>query len=111
MFIKNRIVIATVAVLCGVSVSAQAETLTDFFKQSKIDGQIRSYYFSRDYGATGPNTYNQDVFSLGGMLNIKTAPFLGGFGVGVSFFAAHGLGANDTSGGPAYPHLDATVMG
>ena len=45
MFIKNRIVIATVAVLCGVSVSAQAETLTDFFKQSKIDGQIRSYYF------------------------------------------------------------------
>nr|WP_049759398.1 OprD family outer membrane porin [Acidithiobacillus ferrooxidans] len=111
VFIKNRIVIATVAVLCGVSVSAQAETLTDFFKQSKIDGQIRSYYFSRDYGATGPNTYNQDVFSLGGMLNIKTAPFLGGFGVGVSFFAAHGLGANDTSGGPAYPHLDATVMG
>ena len=111
VFTKNRIAIAIVAALCGVSAAAQAETLTDFFKQSKIDGQIRSYYFSRDYGATGPNTFNQDAFSLGGILNIKTAPFLGGFGVGVSFYTAHALGANNTSGAPAYPHLDPTLMG
>lgn len=37
VFTKNRIAIAIVAALCGVSATAQAETLTDFFKQSKID--------------------------------------------------------------------------
>lgn len=111
MFTKNRIAVALVAALCGASVAAQAETLSDFFKRSKIDGQIRSYYFSRDYGATGPNTFNQDAFSLGGMLNVQTAPFLGGFGVGVSFYTANALGANNLSGAPAYPHLDATLMG
>ncbi|MHB1751091.1 MAG: hypothetical protein ACYCR3_13385, partial [Acidithiobacillus sp.] len=111
MFTKNRIAIAMVAALCGVSAAAQAETLTDFFKQSKIGGQIRSYYFSRDYGATGPNTFNQNAFSLGGILNVQTAPFLGGFGVGVSFYTANALGANNLSGAPTYPHLDSTLMG
>ncbi len=109
MFIKNRIAIAVVAALCGVSAAAQAETLTDFFKQSKIGGQIRSYYFSRDYGAAGPN---QNAFSLGGILNVQTAPFLGGFGVGVSFYTANALGANNLSGAAqGYPHLDPTLMG
>ena len=50
-------------------------------------------------------------YSLGGMLNIQTAPFLGGFGVGVSFYTANALGANNLSGAPAYPHLDTTLMG
>ncbi|WP_325799322.1 OprD family outer membrane porin, partial [Acidithiobacillus ferriphilus] len=108
VFTKNRIAIAVVAALCGVSAAAQAETLTDFFKQSKIDGQIRSYYFSRDYGAAGPN---QNAFSLGGILNVQTAPFLGGFGVGVSFYTANALGANNLSGAPAYPYVDSTLMG
>ncbi len=106
-----KILLAAVAVALTFSTAAQAETLTDFFKQSKIDGQIRSYYFSRDYGASGPNTFNQDAFALGGMLNIQTAPFLGGFGAGVSFYTANALGANDFSGAPTYPHLDATLMG
>jgi len=111
VFIKDRIVIAIAAALCGVSAAAQASDIGTLTKYLKIDGQIRSYYFSRDYGATGPNTYNQDAFSLGGLLNIKTTPFLGGFGVGVSFFTANALSANDLSGAPSYPHLDATLMG
>jgi hypothetical protein len=104
----NSAILATLAVGFCVQV-AQAETLTDFFKQSTIDGQIRSYYFNRLYGA--PNIPNQDAFSLGGMLNVKTAPFLDGFGVGVSFYTANSLGANDLTGAPAYPYVDTTLMG
>ncbi|WP_437558503.1 hypothetical protein [Acidithiobacillus sulfuriphilus] len=33
--------------IMAMGVSAQAEALTDFFQQSKVDGRIRSYYFSR----------------------------------------------------------------
>ena len=60
----NSAILATLAVGFCVQV-AQAETLTDFFQQSTIDGQIRSYYFNRLYGA--PNIPNQDAFSLGGV--------------------------------------------
>ena len=104
-------VLGAAALLTLTSAAAQAETLSQFFAASKIGGQIRSYYFSRLYGASGPNTFNQDAYSLGGMLNIQTAPFLGGFGVGVSFYTANALGANNLSGAPAYPHLDTTLMG
>lgn len=89
--------------------AVRAETLGDFLKQSKVDGQIRSYYFNRLYGA--PNISNQAAFSLGGILNVETAPFLGGFGVGVSFYTANSLGANDLTGAPAYPYVDSTLMG
>jgi len=101
--------IATVTAFACMGSLAQAETLTEFFQQSKIDGNIRSYYFSRLYGA--PNVFNQNAYALAGRLNVETAPFLGGFGVGVSFFTAHSFGANDLSGAPAYPHLDATLIG
>ncbi|MHB1203245.1 MAG: hypothetical protein ACYCZC_08900, partial [Acidithiobacillus sp.] len=104
MKIKPKIILAAVATTLAFSSLAQAETLTDFFKQSKIDGNLRSYYFSRLYGA--PNVPNQNAFALAGRLNVETAPFLGGFGVGVSFFSAQSFGANNLSGAPAYPYLD-----
>ena len=109
MKIKPKIILAAVATTLAFSSLAQAETLTDFFKQSKIDGNLRSYYFSRLYGA--PNVSNQNAFALAGRLNVETAPFLGGFGVGVSFFTAQSFGANNLSGAPAYPYLDATLIG
>ncbi|WP_437558449.1 OprD family outer membrane porin [Acidithiobacillus sulfuriphilus] len=110
--------IATAIALVYVGSAAQAETLTEFFQQSKIDGNIRSYYFSRLYG--NPAVPNQNAYALAGRLNVETAPFLGGFGVGVSFFTAHSFGANDLSGATSpdsfgaltnYPHLDATLIG
>lgn len=107
MMSKSRIALGVFAALCGLSTAVQGETLKDFLMQSKVDGQLRSYYFSRDYGATGPNTYNQNAFSIGGILNAQTAPFLGGFGVGASFYTANSLGANSSN--PA--KLDATLMG
>jgi len=102
-------ILGAAVLLALTSIAAQAETLSQFFAASTINGQIRSYYFNRLYGA--PNVPNASSFSIGGLLNIQTAPFLGGFGVGVSFYTANDLGANDLNGGPSYPHVDTTLMG
>jgi len=91
--------------IMAMGISAQAETLTDFFQQSKVDGQIRSYYFSRLYGT--PAIPNQNAFALGGILNVRTAPFLGGLGLGVSFFTANSLGTH----GADLATTDPTLMG
>ena len=74
----------------GIAGEAHADTLTKLFQESRISGQIRSYSYSRLFGA--PDVPNASVFSLSGILNVQTAPFLGGFGVGVSFFTANSLG-------------------
>lgn len=94
---------ATILLINGMS--AQAETLTQFFQQSHIDGQIRSYYFSRLYGT--PDAPNANAYSLAGRLNVVTAPFLTGFRVGVSFYTANSLGTQ--SNDPA--RIDKTLMG
>ncbi len=105
--------IVAVVVSLGVlllNLKASADTLSGFLSHSKINGYIRSYYFSRDYSSS--NT-NQSAFALGGMLNLETAPFLGGFGAGITFWSANSLGANDLNPGPNnnFPNLDATLMG
>ncbi|MBU6460888.1 MAG: OprD family outer membrane porin [Proteobacteria bacterium] len=87
------------------STAAHAEDLSQFFAASKIDGQIRSYYFNRQYGA--PNLSTQRAFSLAGILNIQSAPFWGGFGLGTSFFTASDLGLNNMNSA----NLDSTLMG
>ncbi len=103
---KNILHLMTAASLMGAfNASAQAETLSQFFAKSHIDGQIRSYYFSRLYGT--PNTVNAYAYSLAGRINIVTAPFLTGFRVGVSFYTANALGTQP--GNPA--RIDKTLMG
>ncbi len=102
----NRKAIILLAILGGaVSSAAQGETLSQFFAKSTIDGQIRSYYFSRLYGT--PNTVNAYAYSLAGRLNVLTAPFLTGFRVGVSFYTANALGT--LANNPA--RVDKTLMG
>jgi len=86
-----------------------APTLGDWFDQAKVTGTVRSFYFDRMYGA--PGVSNQSAYSLAGILNVQSAPFLDGFEVGTSFFTAQSLSANNTEGAPGYPHLDATLMG
>lgn len=84
-----------------------AETLGGFLDQSKVSGVIRAYDFNRDYGST--ITPNQDAFSLGGIVNLKTAKFLGHLHAGVSLFTAHSFGLNNFSDNGA--HLDSTLIG
>ena len=70
-----------------------------------INGQVRSYYLSRISNA--PGVQDANAFSVGGILNIETKPFFGGFGAGISFYTANSLGLNDNRPG----HTDVTLMG
>jgi hypothetical protein len=102
---KRKTLSAIVLAACALGGVAQGETLSQFFAKSKIDGQIRSYYFTRLYGT--PNTVNAYAYSLAGRINILTAPFLSGFRVGVSFYTANALGT--LASNPA--RVDKTLMG
>ena len=95
----------TATLALATPILAHAGTLHGFVNKSEINGVVRSYYFSKLYGAD--NKLNQDAYSLGGILNVRTAPFLGGFGVGVSFFTANALGTH----GDTPNDVDTTLMG
>lgn len=69
-----------------------------------IDGNIRSYYFVRNYGIDTPN---QSTFSLGGKLNLLTDLFWNNFRVGATLYTAQPLGMNASN--PA--QVDKTVPG
>ena len=102
---NKRLFLAAFFMSTSYPVLADSDTLTQFFQKSKIYGQVRSYYFSRLYGAT--HVPNQSSFAIGGLLNIKSAPFLDGFGVGVSFYTANDLGTH----GYSPSTVDTTMMG
>lgn len=72
--------------------SQHYSNIRDFLSQSDINGNIRSYYFVKDYSII--NVSNQRSFSLGGKLNILTAPFLGGCKLGATLYTAQPLGLN-----------------
>ncbi len=103
--ISSLCVSAALGSLLITSLPVRAETLTQFFKQSSIDGQIRSYYFSREYGTSA--TPNASAYSLAARLNILTAPFWQGFRVGTSFYTANSLGTQSSDP----QRIDKTVMG
>jgi hypothetical protein len=103
---------AVAAVSLGLaSTPARAwDNLGDFLKQTSTSGNIRAYDFNRVYShKTQGVTPSQSAFSLGGRLDAQTAPFLGGFSVGVGFLTAHSLGANDRDDN--LTHLDQTLAG
>ncbi len=104
MLKKNRVAVALLTALSGFAAVAHADTqgnsLTNFFMNSTVDGQIRSYYFDRFFGG---NTPNLSAFSLGGYLNVHT-PSAAGFSADVGFYTANSLGANTVN-------PDVTLMG
>lgn len=76
----------------------------EFIQKTKLDGNIRSYFFSRDYSInTRPH---QSAFSLGGRLNVLTTP-LHGISAGASFYAADPLGVNTSD----FERIDPTLPG
>lgn len=74
----------------------RTETLHDHVARSIVSGDLRTYYFTRDYRAAA--IPNQAAFSLGGRLNLETAPVRGLNGV-LTFYTANSLGLN--AGDPA----------
>ena len=102
MISKHRATtLAVLLALSGFSAVAHADdSLKDFFLHSKVDGQIRSYYFNRFFGK---NATNLSAFSLGGYINAHT-PSMAGFSADVGFYTANSLGANRVN-------PDVTLMG
>ncbi len=105
MLFKHRVTtMAVLLALSGFSAAAYADSsvnsLKDLFTQGTVDGQVRAYYFSRDFGK---NATNLSAFSLGGYLNAHTAS-LAGFSADVGFYTANSLGANRKN-------PDVTLMG
>ncbi|WP_304511859.1 OprD family outer membrane porin [Desulfobacula sp.] len=73
------------------AVSFAADDLASAFKEGKISGNIRSYYFTRDFDK---KTADTEDFAIGGVLNAQTAP-LKGFSVSVGFKTSQGASWND----------------
>lgn len=96
---------AAVTSLAGATIPAHADTLATFLSQGKFSGQLRAYYFRRDYSTD--STVNAHAFSLAGLFNYQTPQFLGGFSLGASFFTANALGSMNSN--PA--RIDSTLMG
>ena len=67
-------------VVAGLATSTfAADTLADAFKNGKVSGELKAYYFDRDYDTDG----HEGIFTSGLMLNYKTASFYG-FGLNVT---------------------------
>lgn len=83
---------------------AQAASLADVLNQTKVDGNVRSYYFTRQFT---PNQGKADLeaFALGGRLDVTSGSFAHGFSVVASVMTAQSLGLNH------HAHVDTTLMG
>lgn len=106
---QSRCAAAAAIALGFFATTAHAQTARSWFNGTKIDGTLRSYYFSRLYGS--PKVPNQSAYALAGILNARSPRLLGGFEIGGSFFTASALGFNNSSRPPSYPHLDPTLLG
>jgi hypothetical protein len=85
--------------------AVRADTLAGFLSQGSLSGELRSYYFRRDYGAA--NVVNADAFAVAGLFNYQTPEFLDGFSVDASYFTANALGTHNAN--PA--RIDTTLSG
>ncbi|HEN47451.1 MAG TPA: outer membrane porin, OprD family [Mizugakiibacter sp.] len=101
---KHVLSIAVVAGLGLISFHAQADSLSNIFTQAHVDGQFRSYYFSRIYSAKNPD---QNAFSTAMLLDATTGTFGGGFSLTGTFLSANSFGTQSSN--PAA--IDTTLMG
>ncbi len=67
-----KLSLAAMVVAGLASSSFAADTLADAFKNGKVNGELKAYYFTNDNG-----TSKEDIFSTGAMLGYKTAPLYG----------------------------------
>ena len=81
-----KLSLAAIVVAGLTSSSFAAETLADAFKNGKVTGELKAYYFDRDKAEDG----HESLFTTGVTLGYKTASF-------------YGLGANFTFQGNSSP--------
>ncbi|WP_458700964.1 OprD family outer membrane porin [Sulfurospirillum sp. 1307] len=75
----TKISLAVVSVLALGSSSFASDNLVDAFKNGKVKGELKAYYFDRDKGAS-----EADIVTTGVMLNYVTGSFKG-FKFGATF--------------------------
>jgi hypothetical protein len=98
--------IASAVAFMGVAAAvARADTLAGFLSRGSFGGELRSYYFRRDYGAA--SVPNADAFAVAGLFNYATPQFLDGLSLGASYYTANALGTHDAD--PA--RIDTTLSG
>ena len=71
--------------------AAGADSLADAIGASKIDGNFRSYFNTRDYDVKT----DESALSVGGALRVNTGS-INGFNLGLGFYAAQDLGTNSS---------------
>lgn len=69
-----------------ISVSGFAQSFEDIFKEGKISGQLRAFWYDGDRALRIDRT----ALTVGGILSYKTAPYEG-FSGGVSLFSSNGI--------------------
>ena len=74
-----KLSLAAIAVVGLTTSSFAADTLADAFKNGKVKGDIKAYYFDKDTGTT-----SADIFTTGLMVNYVTDSF-NGFKMGATF--------------------------
>lgn len=74
-----KLSLAAMVVAGLASSSFAADTLEDAFKNGKVNGELKAYYFTSDNGKS-----TEDIFSTGVMLGYKTAS-LYGLSLGLTF--------------------------
>jgi hypothetical protein len=105
----------TIFLLCFThSVFADDATdLTNFLQQTTVSGDIKSYYFTRNY--SNPNAPpDESAFALGGSLNLESAEFINWFRVDVDIFTSQSLGLNNDNPKQVdntLPGFDVTSLG
>ena len=68
------------------SLSSSAQELEDIFKEGKVSGQLRAFWYDGDRELRTDRT----ALTLGGILSYKTASYEG-FSGGVAFFSSNGV--------------------
>ncbi len=91
--------------------NANVNSIEEFFDRMQTNGDLRSYYFTRDY--TNPDVTNQASYSLGGNMRILTPPVYD-FQIEAAYYTAQSMGLNSdnfTQLDPTLPGNDIGVLG
>ena len=80
-----KLSLAAMVVAGLASSSFAADTLADAFKNGKVSGELRAWYFDREGSATAAtSSVNSDIFNTGVVLGYVTDSFYG-FKLGATF--------------------------
>ena len=88
---RSKIKINAVMAALLLTSAAGADSLADTIGASKIDGNFRSYFNTRDYDVKT----DESALSVGGALRVNTGS-INGFNLGLGFYAAQDLGTNSS---------------